>query len=206
MLLGKSRRFDYWLGLFPISLLRRFCPNSPASMLLQDDPRGCFCRDLSDSSAGRLCSVFDQAIAWRDPSTRDAGLGFALLAAWEEYSTSREHVGQNIHPSVSQAIQIICDEIESIGLDEIAERVDLSAQYLSKLFKEQTGMTLSRFRNKRRIERFLQTTAAGSGRSSVLERALEAGFGSYPQFHRVFSEEMGCTPTQFRTRVRMKRK
>jgi AraC-like DNA-binding protein len=32
----------------------------------------------------------------------------------------------------------------------------------------------------------------------MLDAALEAGFGSYPQFHRVFKRMMGHSPMQFR--------
>lgn len=36
----------------------------------------------------------------------------------------------------------------------------------------------------------------------ILDLALEAGFGSYPQFHRVFVKMMGVTPAQWRKQQR----
>jgi AraC-like DNA-binding protein len=32
----------------------------------------------------------------------------------------------------------------------------------------------------------------------MLAAALEAGFGSYPQFHRIFRRVMGCSPGEYR--------
>ena len=34
----------------------------------------------------------------------------------------------------------------------------------------------------------------------MLDAALEAGFGSYPQFHRVFKRVIGCSPAKHHTR------
>lgn len=36
----------------------------------------------------------------------------------------------------------------------------------------------------------------------MLEAALAAGFGSYPQFHRVFKRVVGCSPVDYRRRYR----
>jgi AraC-like DNA-binding protein len=47
------------------------------------------------------------------------------------------------------------------------------------------------------VERFLDIYGTGQ-RRTMLDAALEAGFGSYPQFHRVFKRMMGYSPMQFR--------
>lgn len=60
--------------------------------------------------------------------------------------------------------------------------------------------SLARYRNQQRIERFLRLQKSGAEpflSGSLLSAALEAGFGSYAQFFRVFSEVMGCSPTAF---------
>jgi AraC-like DNA-binding protein len=31
----------------------------------------------------------------------------------------------------------------------------------------------------------------------MVDAALDAGFGSYPQFHRVFRAETGCAPAEY---------
>jgi AraC-like DNA-binding protein len=69
---------------------------------------------------------------------------------------------------------------------------------LSRIFKEQTGVSISRFRNQQRLQRFLRLYGKGR-RTTALAAALEAGFGSYAQFYRVFREQTGRSPSALRT-------
>jgi len=65
------------------------------------------------------------------------------------------------------------------------------------LFKQQTGVALVDFRNRERVEKFLQIYGTGQ-RRTMLDAALEAGFGSYAQFHRVFKRVTGRAPGKHR--------
>ena len=56
-------------------------------------------------------------------------------------------------------------------------------------------MGLVAYRNRVRVRRFLEL--ASTGRLTLLAACLEAGFGSYPQFHRVFVAETGRTPRDY---------
>lgn len=47
------------------------------------------------------------------------------------------------------------------------------------------------------MRHFFEIVAAG--RKTLLDACLEAGFGSYPQFHRVFMAETGRTPRDYLT-------
>jgi AraC-like DNA-binding protein len=69
---------------------------------------------------------------------------------------------------------------------------------LSRIFKEQTGVSISRFRNQQRVQRFLRLYGNGL-RTTALAAALEAGFGSYAQFYRVFRGQTGRSPSALRT-------
>ena len=55
----------------------------------------------------------------------------------------------------------------------------------------------TQYRNRQRLERFIQLYGQGQ-RINMLEAALTAGFGSYPQFYRVFRDFMGCTPQEYK--------
>jgi AraC-like DNA-binding protein len=98
---------------------------------------------------------------------------------------------------VEKAARLIHDETTTLGLDELARRSGLSPTRLSRLFKQQTGVALVDFRNRQRIERFLELYGTGQ-RRTMLDAALEAGFGSYPQFHRIFKRVMGRSPGKYR--------
>ncbi|MEV0282929.1 helix-turn-helix domain-containing protein [Kribbella sp. NPDC050820] len=61
---------------------------------------------------------------------------------------------------------------------------------------QQMGTNITRFRNEHRFRRFLDTYGAGHD-VTVLDAALEAGFGSYPQFHRVTRSITGTSPAEY---------
>ena len=67
-------------------------------------------------------------------------------------------------------------------------------------FKRELGVGLVAYRNRLRLRRFLEL--ASSGRTTLLAACLEAGFGSYPQFHRVFVAETGQTPREYLAALR----
>ena len=72
----------------------------------------------------------------------------------------------------------------SMGGKQIAAKLDISLSRLVRVFKAQMGMSLVAYRNRLRLERFSALVA--NGRTTLLDAALAAGFGSYAQFHRVF--------------------
>jgi transcriptional regulator GlxA family with amidase domain len=72
----------------------------------------------------------------------------------------------------------------------------------ARVFKREMGVSLVRYRNQLRLERFVKIMDAG--RSNMLEAARAAGFGSYAQFHRVFQSLRGTTPRAYLGRHRAK--
>jgi AraC-like DNA-binding protein len=85
---------------------------------------------------------------------------------------------------------------ESISLKELARRVHLSPCYFCKLFKKQTGLTFTEYRQRARIEKAKKLLLDPYRR--VSEVAFEAGFDSIPYFNRVFRRLVGCSPTRYR--------
>ena len=76
--------------------------------------------------------------------------------------------------------------------DELAHKLGTSAGNLGRAFKATLGESLVDYKNRQRLQRFLSLVDPCGG--NLLEAALEAGFGSYAQFHRVFRRSFGCTP------------
>jgi len=90
------------------------------------------------------------------------------------------------------------DETEPPGIDERARRAGLSASRLSRLFEQQLGVSLTAFRNRQRLDRFLRLYGRGR-RITMLAAALDANVGSDAQFYCVFTRLMGCTPAERRS-------
>ena len=67
---------------------------------------------------------------------------------------------------------------------------------ISRIFTQQIGVSVSRYRNSMRLERFLEYYRQPD-RKTITEAVYAAGFGSYAQFHRVFTQVYGTSPREF---------
>jgi len=202
ILLDESVDHAMWIGVFKPALLARVCITPSSAVLREPDPPGQWSRRLAPEQSARLEALFQELSEARQDTARyNAGLGYALLSAWAAYHEAAEPAaGPDVHPAVEQAARLLRDEAEPLTVEQIAARVGLSASRLSRLFHQQTGIALVDFRNRQRLQRFLRLY--GHGRKvTVLDAALDAGFGSYPQFHRIFKQQMGCSPAEYRRRL-----
>jgi AraC-like DNA-binding protein len=200
VLLDQSADYTMWIAVFRTELVRRLTRGWPDLRALRARrPDGPFCRMVAEPVAARLSSLLAEtaAAADDDPPLGNAGLAYALLAAWAAYGREEPMpAGADVHPAVERVVRLLrVDNPAALALElpELAVQAGLSASRLSRLFHEQTGATLTAFRNRQRVQRFLQIYAGGR-RHTLIAAALEAGFGSYPQFHRVFKQVTGSSP------------
>lgn len=91
---------------------------------------------------------------------------------------------------------MICHLHSHISLEEIAHRLKISTSYLSRLFKQETGVTFSGYVNKLKIEEaaslLLYTEYTDAEISSLL------GFSSQSYFIKVFRKQTGTTPKKYK--------
>ena len=202
VLLDQSADYHMWIGVFTPQLLRQVCVTPAVQTLCLPEPEGWYCRPLAEPNAQRLEQLFGEIAGCREDLARhNAGLGYALLAAWTAYVQATEDaIGLDVHPAVERAVRLLRAPDAPETLERLAAQAGLSASRLSHLFRAQTGVSLAEFRNAQRLERFLRCYGQGR-RLSVSEAALEAGFGSYPQFYRVFVQRMGYSPAEHRRRI-----
>ncbi|MDE3105297.1 MAG: AraC family transcriptional regulator [Acidobacteriota bacterium] len=198
LLLEQSQDFAMWIGVFRRKVVRTAPRTASCAVLLQRDPAGEFCRRLLQQDARRADLLF-QELAVAAPYLRNAGLPYALLTCWQYFERAGDIEVADLHPAVERAARILSQAPETVSLRSVAASAGISAARLSRLFRAQTGVAMVEFRNRKRIERFLELYGAGH-RRTMLDAALEAGFGSYPQFHRIFRRTMGYAPMQYRQR------
>jgi AraC family transcriptional regulator len=91
---------------------------------------------------------------------------------------------------------------EDVSLSSLAELVQLSPYYFSRVFKQSFDTTPHRFLTSRRIERAKSLLAAR--KLSVTEIALDVGFSETSSFTSAFRKVTGETPTDYRRRVAAK--
>lgn len=204
VLVRESADFEMWIAVFKESLLKKVCTSQSCRLLLEANPPGGHLRLLAKDSGLRLQSfLLHLAQNKNDRLLFNAGLAYAILDTWQAYSNADGiPAGGELHPAVANAARMIRDDDSSLAVEKISQKVGLSTAHLSRLFLAQTGMSLLDFRSRTRIERFL--TAYGNGRRSTMtEAALQAGFGSYAQFHRVFKKIIGVGPRAFQRKLKI---
>jgi AraC-like DNA-binding protein len=201
VLVDESADHELWWAAFRPALVARLATTRHARPLLQEDPVGDFSRRLDSGRVRRLGALFHevQDAERADDVLVNAGLAYLLTFAWRAFLDSDDVVeGVDLHPAVETVARMLQADPDAGDLATLARAARLSSSHLSRIFKEQTGVSISRFRNQQRLQRFLRLYAGGR-RTTALAAALEAGFGSYAQFHRVFREHTGRSPSALRT-------
>ena len=113
-----------------------------------------------------------------------------------------ESVSEHIPPNRSG---VIADEIvqtirkhymDNITLENIAEQMNFSFYYLSRIFKQHTGMTFTEYLTNYRMEKAKELLK--SSNYSVKETAYAVGFRSQGYFSKVFHKYTGFMPTEYK--------
>jgi AraC-like DNA-binding protein len=194
VLVDRSPTLGMWIALFSPGLVRG---TAAPAVLAADDPAGHFCRTLVHGEADRL-AVLLADVAGAGAPRANAGLAYLLHTAWAYFAAAAPAPpGAAVHPAVERAARLLRDE--PLALPALAAAVNLSPSRLSRLFRAQTGVSVTDFRNRQRIARFLRLY--DGGRTTLTDAALRAGFGSYPQFHRVYTALEGEPPHLLRRRA-----
>lgn len=81
---------------------------------------------------------------------------------------------------------------ENLSLDELAQRFNLSKFYLTRRFKELTGLSLHQFIVKKRLTRARYLISVGTDPYCA---AVDAGFNNYSHFSRTFKAYFGQNPS-----------
>lgn len=194
VLVDQSPDLRLWLAFFHAPTLRAARPAGEFAPLLARDPPGHHCRRLPEGEARRLRALCEAVAARLDEGTvLGPALTHLAVAAWDAHLRAPEPApGGEVHPAVARAAQALAQD-DGADLEAVSARAGLSPSRLRHLFRAHTGSTLVAYRNRQRLRRFLDLPSG----SSLLGRALRAGFGSYPQFHRVFTAAFGCPPARW---------
>lgn len=80
------------------------------------------------------------------------------------------------------------------GIDEWAQRLNMSTRTLMRRFRQETGVTLGQWRQQARLLRGLEMLCRGG---SVTEAALSVGYESTSAFICNFRAAFGMTPTRY---------
>jgi AraC-like DNA-binding protein len=201
VLVDESADHAMWWAVFRPSAVARIAGSPHARSLLEGDPLGRYSRRLEPQRVQRLAALFGELheAGTLDDTLLNAGLSYLLALAWRAFLDSSDVVGAlEVHPAVDTVARLLRADPSVGDLTDLARRVGLSPSHLSRLFTAQMGLSICRFRNQQRLDRFMRLYRHGRA-TTALAAAHEAGFGSYAQFHRVFRQETGRNPSALRT-------
>lgn len=212
----------YYVAVFTPELVERACRGSKYNDLKKtklDDNR-VLSRMLDSSSKNALALVMDSLMEdaldadllnsqagfgiqpgfhfeHGDPDALNAGLHYLLIYCWRAYLVGAQG-GHSVrlHPSVRRALELLEDPEKSAALGEVALQCGLSETYLSRLFLQQVGVSITHYKNSVRLGRFMEVFH-GPEKRTLLEAVFEAGFGSYAQFFKVFLKTYGKGPRAY---------
>ncbi len=89
---------------------------------------------------------------------------------------------------------------EDVGLETIADELDVSSPYLSRLFKSETGVNFKEYLTRIRLDKARELLRETGMR--VYEVAAVAGYPDQKYFCEIFKKRTGMTPRDYRREVR----
>lgn len=110
----------------------------------------------------------------------------------------RKHATMHYSPPVQKVITLIDSDLTAdLSLSALASMQNVSASYLSSLFRQETGQTITDYVNRKRVElamHLLETTNL-----QVQTIAQHCGILDVHYFSRVFKKYTGKTPKEYRS-------
>jgi two-component system, response regulator YesN len=120
-----------------------------------------------------------------------------LERVWSTLPQEKPDDGLTDHPEINKVILKLREHYaEEFSLKQLAEVACMEASYLSDLFKKKTGLTLTQYHQRLRIEAaalMLRETSL-----PVTEIGERVGFSGDSYFIKIFKRWTGATPSDFR--------
>lgn len=133
------------------------------------------------SSLDQLIAFFDQRALRETPRDEKP-----------ESGASSSAVIQDLLPFIEENFSA------EINLSMLSKRCNYSPNYLCKLFRQSTGMTIKDYILRRRMSH--ATWLLRNTQLNIGEIAEKCGFNDYFYFARVFKRTQGLTPSEYRNR------
>jgi AraC-like DNA-binding protein len=138
------------------------------------------------------CPVFQPAreVWFRCKALELAALLFFRPAGGELFCTRTQRAARE---RVERARLILRENLEEPPtLEQLGKQVGCSSFYLSRLFSQESGITIQQYIRQIRMERAAELLR--TGQCNVTEAALAVGYNSLSHFSSAFHQTFGCCP------------
>jgi AraC-like DNA-binding protein len=198
----RTQDFEMWIVVLLPELIERTCSGGAHATLCARLPIGEQCRVIDWKDTHRLDQELGRIRQSNSADLRKAGLAYSLLDAWESFDGAGASSADSIVTAEIRASMRLLAQDPAMSRDRLAQCVGVNPSVLSRQFSEQLGVNLVTYRQRLRLEHFVEF--ASDGRYTLLDACFRAGFGSYAQCHRVFQDTMGCSPRDYLTRLKQR--
>ncbi len=122
-----------------------------------------------------------------------AALGIPRRAEPRRNSRRQRQIAYDVQALLNHQLE------RALRLSEISQALDVSPFHLCRVFREQTGLPIHRYRNRLRLRAALERIAEKNTR--MLDVALDLGFASEAHFSDAFYAAFGMRPTEYRRSI-----
>ena len=129
------------------------------------------------------------------------------LAKTEDYTLLNvDGFAFETQPQDSAKIDIVFKHINAnfqnqITLDEIADKVSMTAPAFCRYFKKATGKTFTKLVNEYRVVH--ATKLLSESKSSITDICFECGFNNFSHFNKLFKEITGKSASKYRSEMKL---
>ncbi|GAB6254644.1 response regulator transcription factor [Peribacillus sp. N1] len=118
---------------------------------------------------------------------------------FEELLEGAGYTKDSMNIYVKQCIEYIREHYaEKINNEEMADRLNVSSSYLSRVFKKETSHTITDYLNRYRVMKAISLLQTNHYR--IYEVAYRVGFSNYKHFCTVFKKYVSYSPSEFMNR------
>jgi AraC-like DNA-binding protein len=134
---------------------------------------------------------------WYESKALEFAAEFLFVAEDEPLCTRAHRLAQE---RVAKAKALLSANLENpLSLEALGRQVGCSHFYLSRTFTQETGMTISQWLRRARLEFAAELLRSGS--CNVTEASLRVGYSSLSHFSQAFHEIFGCCPGLYPVRT-----
>ena len=125
-----------------------------------------------------------------------------VIISYESFKIEEEKdLFRNKNTIITKIVDYINNNIsQKILLEDIAKHLSLSISRISHIFKEETGIPLLKYINKKRMLLAKELIYKGE---TFINIANKCGFQDYTSFFRTFKKEFNMTPGDFSKNIRI---
>ncbi|XPF95889.1 helix-turn-helix domain-containing protein [Colwellia sp. RE-S-Sl-9] len=157
-------------------------------------------RRLSEVALDELVSLSDILINTHDADALNIGLGWWLYRMHQHWKQAQHTTTLTAHPAVARALRLMRNDL-TLTIAQVADQAGASNTHLGQVFKREVGVTMTAYRTQLRLNA-IEAAIRSKPNLSLLNAALDVGFGDYSSFYRAYVGVNGKPPCKLKHPVR----